>query len=51
MGIQALEDSVIALFDFPKLRDLAKNDFRWSTTILAVTEQLYLEKEWRESFL
>jgi CRP-like cAMP-binding protein len=50
LSIQALEDSRIAIFDFSKIRKLAETDFTWTQALLRVTEQLYIQKEWRESF-
>lgn len=50
LSIQALEDSTIAVFDFPRIRSLAAADFQWAKVLLRMTEQLYVEKEWRESF-
>jgi CRP-like cAMP-binding protein len=49
--IEALEDSVVATFDFQTLRRLTTQSFEWNRLALKVTELLYIGKEKRELFL
>ena len=51
LNLQALEKSELALIEFAQVRRLMQERPEWAVVRAQLAEALYMEKEWRESFL